>query len=129
MKTTVQTLAPEYTHSIPRDAGRELAEEGRTVHLSSIGVEVRVGEGTDGQTFRLEYEVIQSKNRVRLQSVENEFDDVSSAAKLSAAADLADDVVHAFVMDVGLDFGVSNHLTSAGVRGIADVFSDLEVSD
>ncbi len=129
MNTTVQTLTPTYTHTIPRDAGRELDETGHTVHLSSIGVEVRVGEGTDGQTFAFEYEVSQSENTVRLQSVENAHDDVTAAAKLSAAADLADDVVHEFLKDVAFDAGLDNHLTRAGVSACAAVFTDLEVSD
>lgn len=129
MKTTVEKLAPEYQHTIPRDAGRELAEKGRTVHLSSIFVEVRAGEDVDGQTFRFDYEVIQSENTVRLESIRNAHDDVTSAAKLSEAADLADDVVHEFLVDVEFDARISNYLTSSGVRARAEAFTDLEVSD
>lgn len=129
MKTTVQTLTPQYQHTIARQAGRELAEKGRTVHLSSIDVEVRVGEGVDGQTFRFDFSVVQSENTVRLRSVENAHDDVTAAAKLSAAADLADDVVHEFLKDVGFDAGLDNHLTRPGVSARAAVYTDLEVSD
>ena len=129
MDVRVSSLTTDYRHTIARDAGRELEEEGRTVHLASLDVECSAETADRERTqFAFHWTVDQEANEIELASVETPHDESAPADRLSAAADLADDIVHEFLVDVGLDMTMTNPLTSAGVRGYADVFADLEVS-
>jgi len=82
----------------------------------------------DRTQFEFHWTVDQEASEIELATVETPHDDSAPADRLSAAADLADDVVHEFLVDVGLDMTMRNALTSPGVQGLADVFADLEVS-
>jgi len=109
-------------------AGRELEEKGRTVHLASLDVECSVEtDDRDRTQFEFHWTVDQAEGEIELETVETPNDDSAPADRLAAAAEVADDVVHEFLVDVGLDMSVTNPLTSPGVRGRAAVFADLEV--
>jgi len=133
MNVRATSLTTNYNRTIPMNAGRELEQTGRTVHLSSLDVECTVEESSNGNgrnrtQFEFHWTVDQEANEIELAAVKTPHDDSAPADRLSAAADLADDVVHAFLVDVGLDMTMTNPLTTPGVQGLADVFADLEVS-
>jgi len=129
MNVTVTSLTTNYNHTIPMNAERELEKEGRTVHLASLDVECSA-ETADRERTRFEFHwtVNQEEDEIKLASVEALHNDSAPADRLNAAAELADDVVHEFLIDIGLDMTVTNPLTTTGVQGRAGVFSDLEVS-
>ena len=129
MNVRATSLTTNYNHTIPMNAGRELEQTGRTVHLSSLDVECSAEtDDRDRTQFEFHWTVDQEANEIELAAVETPCDDSAPADRLSAAADLADDVVHAFLVDVGLDMTMTNPLTTPGVQGLADVFADLEVT-
>ena len=129
MNVSVRSLTANYNHTIPSVAGRELDNQGRTVHLSSLDVSCSAEtEDRDRTRFEFRWLVDQEENVIELTSVETPNDDSAPADRLSAAAEMADEVVHEFLVDVGLDMRMQNALTSDGVTGRADVFADLEVT-
>ena len=129
MNVRVTSLTTNYNHTLEMNAGRELDEAGRTVHLSSLDVECSAEtDDRDRTQFEFHWVVHQADDEIELATVETPHDDSAPADRLTAAAELADDVVHAFLVDVGLDMTMTNLITSPGVQGRADVFADLEVS-
>jgi len=129
MEVRVSSLTTNYNHTIPMNAGRELAEEGRTVHLRSLDVACSAETDDRERThFEFHWAVDQEQNDIELATVETPNDDSAPADRLNAAAELADDVVHEFLTDVGLDMTMTNPLTTSGVQGRANVFADLEVT-
>ena len=128
MNARLTSLAPSYGHTLPSNAGRELPRKGRTVDLRSVTVEVVVenGEG-DRSGFELTYKADHEESRLTLDAVEPQYDDHAPAPELAEAAELADDAVHAWVLDIGKDLRLENALSAPGVRGYADVHTDLEV--
>ena len=129
MNVSVRSLTANYNHTIPSVAGRELDNQGRTVHLSSLDVECSAEtDDRDRTQFAFHWLVDQEENVIELTSVETQNDDSAPADRLNAAAEMADEVVHEFLVDVGLDMRMQNALTSDGVTGRADVFADLEVT-
>jgi len=134
MDARVSSLTTNYTRTIPMTAGRELEEESRTVHLSSLDVECTVEESSNGNgrnrtQFEFHWVVDQDANDIELATVETPNDDSAPVDRLTAAAELADDIVHEYMVDVGLDMTMANPITSAGVKGRANVFADLEVTN
>mgnify|MGYP005855334503 CR=1 FL=1 len=135
MNVRVTSLKTNYNHTIAKNAGRELEQEGRTVHLASLDVEC-VAESADGEhepnrartKFAFHWVVDQAEDDIELTTVETPNDDSAPADRLNAAAELADEVIHEFLVDLDCDMTMTNALTSDGVQGRADVFSDLEVS-
>ena len=122
-------LTSNYNHTLAMTAGRELEQEGRTVHLSSLDVKCSAETADRERTqFEFHWVVDQEAGDITLETVETPNDDSAPADRLNAAAEIADDVVHEFLVDVGLDMTMTNPLTSPGVQGRADVFSDLEVT-
>jgi len=129
MNVTVSSLTANYHHTIALNAGRELVEEGRTVHLTSLDFECTAETADRERTqFEFHWVVDQENNDIELATVETPHADSAPAGRLTAAAELADDIVHEFLVDVDLDMTMTNPLTTPGVRGRADVFSDLEVT-
>jgi len=128
MNVRATSLTANYNHTIARDAGHELEQEGRTVHLSSLDVECTAETADRERTqFEFHWTVEQEANDIELAAVETPNDDSAPADRLDASAELADDVVHEFLADVGLNMTMTNPLTAPGARGRADVFADLEV--
>jgi hypothetical protein len=129
MEVRVTSLTTNYNHTIPMNAGRELEQEGRTVHLRSLDVTCSAETADRERTqFEFHWVVDQEQNDIELATVETPNDDSAPADRLNAAAELADDVVHEFLVDVGLDMTMTNALTTPGVQGRANVFADLEVN-
>lgn len=129
MNVRATSLTANYNHTLAMNAGRELEQEGRTVHLSSLDVECSAETADRERTqFEFHWVVDQEENDIELATVETLNDDSAPADRLHAAVEVADDVVHEFLVDVDLDMTMTNPLTSPGVQGRADVFSDLEVS-
>ena len=129
MNVRVTSLTANYNHTIAMNAGRELEQKGRTVHLSSLDVECSAETADRDRTqFAFHWTVDQEEDVVELATVETPHDDSAPADRLNAAAEMADEIVHEFLVDVGLDMNMTNPLTSPGVTGRADVFADLEVT-
>jgi len=130
MNVSVRSLTANYNHTVASTAGRELDNQGQTVHLSSLDVECSAEtEDRDRTQFAFRWLVDQEEDVIELATVETPNDDSAPAERLNAAAEMADEIVHEFLKDVGLDMRMQNPLTSSGVDGRrADVFADLEVS-
>jgi len=129
MNVRATSLTTNYNHTLEMTAGRELEQKGRTLHLASVDVKCTVEtDDRDRTQFELHWNVDQEANEIALATIETPNDDSAPADRLSVAAELADDVVHEFLVDVGLDMSMTNPLTTPGVRGRADVFADLEVT-
>ena len=133
MNVRVTSLTTNYNHTIPMNAGRELEEEGRTVHLSSLDVECTVEESSNGNgrnrtQFEFHWAVDQEANGIELATVETPHDESAPVDRLQLAAELADDIVHEYMADVGIDMAMTNPITSPGVTGCANVFTDLKVT-
>lgn len=117
-----------YGHTLPRDAGRELPEKGRTVDLRSVTVEVVVeDDNNDRSGFEFTFHADHEESRLALATAEPQYDDHAPVPELSEAAELADDAVHAWLLDIGKDLRLENALSASGVRGYADVHTDLKV--
>ena len=128
MNARLSSFDASYGHTLPSDAGRELPEKGRTVDLRSVTVEVVVeNDENERSAFEFEYHTDHEASRLTLATAEPQYDDYAPAPELSEAADLADDAVHAWLLDVGKDLRIENALSSAGVCGDATVHTDLEV--
>lgn len=129
MEARVSSLTTNYNHTIARVAGRELEEEGRTVHLASLDVKCTVQTDDRERTqFGFHWVVDQEADDIELATIETPNDDSAPVDRLTAAAELADDILHEFLADVGLDMTMTNPITSPGARGYANVFADLEVT-
>ena len=128
MNARLTSLAPSYGHTLPSNAGRELPEKGRTVDLRSVTVELVVeNDAGDRSGFELTYKAEHEESRLTLDVVEPQYDDHAPVPELAEAVELADDAVHAWLKDVGKDLRLENALSAPGVRGYADVHTDLEV--
>ena len=128
MNARLTSFKASYGHTLPSDVGRELPEEGRTADLRSVTVEVVVeNDENDRSGFEFIYHADHEEGRLTLATVEPQYDDHAPVSELSEAAELADDAVHAWLVDIGKDLGLRNALSSAGVRGYADVHTELEV--
>jgi hypothetical protein len=128
MNARLTSFEASYGHTLPSDAGRELPEKGRTADLRSVTVEVVVeDDNNDRSGFEFTYHADHEESGLTLATAEPQYDDHAPVPELSEAAELADDAVHAWVLDVGKDLRIENRLTSAGVRGRADVYTDLKV--
>lgn len=129
MNVRVTSLTANYNHTLARDAGRELEQKGRTVHLASLDVECTAEAADRERTqFAFHWRVEQEADDIELVTAEALHEERAPADRLKAAAELADEVVHEFLVDLGLNMTMTNPLTSPGVRGRADVFADLEVT-
>jgi len=128
MNARLTSLDVSYGHTLPSDAGRELAEPGRTVDLRSVTVEAVVENDSERHGFELTYVMDHEAARLTLDAVEPQYNDHAPAAELSRAAELADDAVHAWLADTGKDIGLRNTLSDPGVRGNATVWTDMKVS-
>lgn len=129
MNARLKSLAPQYNMTLPSDAGRELPEKGRTADLRSIDVTVVVeNDEGDRSGFELTFKADHKESQLTLDTVEPTYDEHANAAELLRAAELADDAVHAWLVDIGKDMRLSDPLTSPGVQARAKVYTDLEVS-
>lgn len=129
MNARLTSFDPSYDHTLPSDAGRELPEKGRTVDLRSVTVEVVVeNDANDRSGFEFTFTTNHEQNTLTMSAVEPQYEDHAPAAELAAGADLADDAVHAWMLDVNKEFKLRNPITSAGVSGRAAVHTNLEVS-
>jgi len=129
MNARLTSLDVSYGHTIPSNAGRELAESGRTVDLRSVTVEVVVENNSERHGFELTYRMDHEDTRLTLDAVEPQYNDHAPAAELSRAAELGDDAVHAWLEDTGKDIGLRNTLSDPGVRGNAAVWTNMEVGE
>ena len=130
MNVRVTSLTTNYNHTLEMTAGRELEQKGRTLHLASLDVECTVEtDDRDRTRFDFHWVVDQEADDIELAAVETPNDDSAPVDRLTAAAELADDIVHEFLADVGLDMTMTDPITSAGARGYANVFADLEVTE
>jgi len=128
MNARLTALEPSYHTTLPSMAGRELPEDGRTVDLRTVTVEVEVEKEGQRSHFEFTYHADHERRELEMRSVEPLYSDHAPAAELSRAADLADDAVHAWLVDIEKELRLENTLSSPGVRGDADVFTELEVA-
>ena len=128
MNARLKSLAPSYGHTLPSDAGRELPQKGRTVDLRKIDVTVVVeNDEGDRSAFDLTFKADHEETLLELATIEPTYDDHANAPELLRAAELADDAVHAWLVDIGKDMRLDNPITSPGVEARAKVHTDLEV--
>ena len=128
MNARLTSLAPSYGRTLPSNAGRELPEKGRTVDLRSVTVKVVVeNDEGDRSGFELVYRADHEESRLTLETAEPQYDDHAPVPELAEAAELADDAVHAWLLDIGKDLRLENALSAPGVRGRAAVHTALEV--
>jgi len=128
MNARLTSFEASYGHTLPSDAGRELPEKGRTADLRSVTVEVVVeNDENDRSGFEFVYHADHEEGRLTLATAEPQYDDHAPVPELSEAAELADDAVHAWLLDIGKGLWVENALSAPGVRGRAAVHTELEV--
>lgn len=128
MNARLTGLDASYGHTLPSDAGRELPETGRTADLRSVTVEVVVeNDENDRSGFEFTFTADHEASRLTLAAAEPQYDDHAPVPELAEAAELADDAVHAWLVDIGKDLRIENALSAPGVRGVAAVHTDLEV--
>jgi len=129
MNARLRSLTPQYKTTLPRDAGREIPE-GRTLDLRSVTVEVDVeNDAGDRSAFEFRFNVDHEESRLTLETVEPQYDDHAPAAELAEAANVADDGVHGWLLDVEADMRIVDPISADGVAACAHIFTDLRVSD
>ena len=130
MNSRLTSFEASYGHTLPSDAGRELPEKGRTADLRSVTVEVVVeNDNNDRSGFEFVYHADHEEGRLTLATAEPQYDDHAPAAELAEAANVADDAVHGWLLDVEADMRIVDPISADGVAACAHIFTDLRVSD